>query len=811
MRQVTIKSITLEGFGSYVEPFTFNVNRKGINILRATNGRGKSTIFNAMVWSMYGISIKEVNKDKIVSYKHKRPKNFKGTRVMLDVSVDGADFTVARHIKYKGRTNEITGGDSLMVFQNGDLISAGKSIEAVQEQINDIIGLDGRLFVNSVMFAQRAKKFINTSNSEKRDVLEQVFDLEWISWAADFARKEVTRLDKEIAALRAEHSALQLPYNSRLAAYTANTTNLVDNKERINQSLLLNGNNVTLWRQQLTEKQQLLLTNNAEDINNKVLLCTASVKEDTDALKLKSTQLQELQQQEAVRKATLEGLEEQRKANVYTLNALTTNRTVKQTSLSLLQVGKQTQIDSLQGEIDVITGNISTCTTTIETIEKSMEECSHSKDIVEAELKKAKDKEAQIKLSISSLNSEIARISTDLDNLGCACTRCGHTPTEEEKEPTRILLQASLEQENKKLEATRLEKTIVDTDVYLWEVRSKVHESNEAKLKGIQDRSNEKLRLEAALATTQATLQQLTSGAQETQLQADISALALQITGAETISTQLANDIEANKATSKSATIESLSEDIRVAEGALQAKSMQLEECTKTQLVLASAVSEVTMLENAIKGSVAEAAKLQEELTTLTASEEKLVTEYNELMVMFNSMSTLSQRITDITEEQDRYKWWQSVGFGTSGIKSLVFSVMLSKLNEAMQVYSQQLGVSARFVVDLDKARRDIEVEVLQDGYVVGYGGLSGGEQQRVDIVSMFGMHDLVSSSDVSVNVLCLDEVTENLDVQGVEEVFNLIKFKQQTTPSVWVITHNPELSITNANIVDLSYEIANA
>lgn len=811
MKQVTIKQITMEGFGSYVEPFTFNLNRKGINILRATNGRGKSTIFNAMVWSLYGISIKDVNKDKIVTYKHKRPKNFKGTQVTIDLSVDGVDYQIARHIKYKGQANGITGGDTLMIFQDGDLISAGKSLDDVQEQVNEIIGLDGRLFVNSVMFAQRAKKFINTSNTEKREVLEQVFDLEWISSASDFAKKEVDRIGKEISALEESNLSIQIPYNSRLAAYTANSSHLTANQERVALSLQTNESNRKLWMEQVTAKKELLAFNNSADIEKQISDLDTEISVLTTNLGVKESQLAELNAEETRLKSRLLVIDYRLPGTYASHASNVTSIAHKQEELFRLQEGKQEEINSVKARIDEIKTDVEVLTTSVEQLKATLVECPYPEQEVLAKMDAINKEILFISHDTNFFRNIIEGLEHDLLHLTDPCSKCNHTPTQDEIEPKRVSIEKTLEEHKEKAANVSLKDKALRDELGTWAIHANTHKANAEVRLQIQAKESEISASNALKYQAEAALSSLTSGAKEVQLQTEIASLEQQ-------NVLLSESMEADnkelasiKALSKASDILVLEGEVKVAKEGIQAKNADLSALKQTQLSLASALSEVAMLDAAIKGAETEWANLKAEEAKHNDTAKALVLEYDDLMVMFGQMSRFRQQIQAKVEERDRYKWWQSTGFGTSGIKSLVFSVMLSKLNEAMQIYSQQLGVSARFVVDLEKARRDIDVEVLQDGHVVGYGGLSGGEQQRVDIVSMFGMHDLVSSSDVSVNVLCLDEVTENLDVQGVEEVFNLIKFKQQTTPAVWVITHNPELSITNANIVELDYEIQNA
>jgi DNA repair exonuclease SbcCD ATPase subunit len=116
---------------------------------------------------------------------------------------------------------------------------------------------------------------------------------------------------------------------------------------------------------------------------------------------------------------------------------------------------------------------------------------------------------------------------------------------------------------------------------------------------------------------------------------------------------------------------------------------------------------------------------------------------------------------------------------------------MLEQLNANIVKYSSRLGLSINFTVDVSgKTKRFETVCKMQDGTIRKYSSLSGGEKTRVDISIAFGMFDLLKSSKVSFNVLFLDEVFENLDLEGVEEAFEIIRVLAEDS-AVYLVTFN--------------------
>lgn len=75
------------------------------------------------------------------------------------------------------------------------------------------------------------------------------------------------------------------------------------------------------------------------------------------------------------------------------------------------------------------------------------------------------------------------------------------------------------------------------------------------------------------------------------------------------------------------------------------------------------------------------------------------------------------------------------------------------------------------------------------------YECLSGGEKQKVDLIVQFSLRDMLCKYlNFSSNILVLDEITDNLDNVGCQNVFNLISKKLKDVESVYIISHHIDL-----------------
>ena len=95
----------------------------------------------------------------------------------------------------------------------------------------------------------------------------------------------------------------------------------------------------------------------------------------------------------------------------------------------------------------------------------------------------------------------------------------------------------------------------------------------------------------------------------------------------------------------------------------------------------------------------------------------------------------------------------------------------------------------------------------------IGYNGkqyenLSGGEKQKIDLIVQFAIRDmLMTLLNFSCNLLVLDEVFDNLDKQGCDNLITLILNELKDVNSVYIITHHSDISIPYDNIITIVKE----
>lgn len=77
---LTFLNLEAEGFCS-IESLHLQLNPTCTILIKAPNGKGKSTILSSLVWAIYGKNLKGVS--EVNTWKQVRPKDYKGTRVQV--------------------------------------------------------------------------------------------------------------------------------------------------------------------------------------------------------------------------------------------------------------------------------------------------------------------------------------------------------------------------------------------------------------------------------------------------------------------------------------------------------------------------------------------------------------------------------------------------------------------------------------------------------------------------------------------------------------------------------------------------------
>jgi DNA repair exonuclease SbcCD ATPase subunit len=212
MRFITFKNIEARNFLSFGDvPVNIDL-RPGVNAITGTNfdkedsknGVGKSTIGDALFYSLYGTTLREVGKDFISNSITK-----KRCEVSLTFDVTSNNSTDTFKIVRKLNPTKC------YLFKNGEDVTRS-TLAKTNNFIQDLIRTPSTVFQNSViMSANNALPFMALSKTDKRKFIESVLGLEVFTAMVLKARDDysIIKKDYDVAYSKLETIEKELEFN----------------------------------------------------------------------------------------------------------------------------------------------------------------------------------------------------------------------------------------------------------------------------------------------------------------------------------------------------------------------------------------------------------------------------------------------------------------------------------------------------------------------------------------------------------------------------------------------------------------------
>lgn len=181
-------SLEIQGLTSFREPQEVDLSEFDLFVITGPTGAGKSSILDAMTFALFGkvarVSSHELR--DLISH------GSADMRVRLDFEVDGAHYRVGRRM---GRTRHDVSLERIVDGTSTSELDRG-GVQAVNERLEEIVGLDFSAFTKAVLLPQGAfHEFLKGDKAERRRILTRLLDLNRYERAGQAARREATRLD----------------------------------------------------------------------------------------------------------------------------------------------------------------------------------------------------------------------------------------------------------------------------------------------------------------------------------------------------------------------------------------------------------------------------------------------------------------------------------------------------------------------------------------------------------------------------------------------------------------------------------------
>lgn len=191
------KCIRWKNFLSTGNVYTeIDFTRNKTTLIIGENGAGKSTILDALSFSLYGKPFRKINKPQLVN-----TINGKGLQVELEFSIGKRQYKVIRGLK----------PNLFEIYQDGKLINQDSEAKEYQEMFEkSILKLNHKSFCQIVVLGSSSfVPFMQLPSAHRREVIEDLLDIQIFSIMNSLLKEKVAKNKSDLS---------EVDYNIRLTA-----------------------------------------------------------------------------------------------------------------------------------------------------------------------------------------------------------------------------------------------------------------------------------------------------------------------------------------------------------------------------------------------------------------------------------------------------------------------------------------------------------------------------------------------------------------------------------------------------------------
>ena len=201
------KKLVISAFGSYAGENTVDFEKlgeHGLYLITGDTGAGKTTIFDAITFALYGEASGTVREAGMFRSKYAKAET--ETFVELTFTYQGKDYTVRRNQEYECPKKRGTGfttkkAEAELIYPDGRQPIA--KMGAVTRAVTELMGLDYKQFTQIAMIAQGDfQKLLIAGTSDRGEIFRQIFHTEIYQALQGRLRDEERRRKKDYDELR---------------------------------------------------------------------------------------------------------------------------------------------------------------------------------------------------------------------------------------------------------------------------------------------------------------------------------------------------------------------------------------------------------------------------------------------------------------------------------------------------------------------------------------------------------------------------------------------------------------------------------
>ena len=217
---ITIKSLTVKNFmsvGNQTQAVDFEKEQltlvlgenldMGGDDSGSRNGTGKTTIINALSYSLFGQALTNIKRDNLINNI-----NQKNMLVTVVFEKDSLEYRIER-----GRKPNILKFYINNLEQETDLDESQGDSRKTQESIQNLLGMTHMMFKHILALNTYTEPFLSMKANDQREVIEQLLGITMLSEKADLLKEQVKLTKDQITQENANIEATKAS-NDRIKA-----------------------------------------------------------------------------------------------------------------------------------------------------------------------------------------------------------------------------------------------------------------------------------------------------------------------------------------------------------------------------------------------------------------------------------------------------------------------------------------------------------------------------------------------------------------------------------------------------------------
>lgn len=182
---MTLSNIRFENYKKY-QNFSLAFE-DGLTGIIGRNGSGKSTIFDGIIFALYG----EVRGQKD-NLKYAKAGEKDNVSVTLEFEIDGKTYKVVRELRGKSQVAK-----AFLYHDNDALLSEG--VKEVTKSVSNLVGMSRDAFMHTVFASQKELTALSgLNNEERKKIIRKLLGLEKIDKIEKAIREKLTDLNRDI-------------------------------------------------------------------------------------------------------------------------------------------------------------------------------------------------------------------------------------------------------------------------------------------------------------------------------------------------------------------------------------------------------------------------------------------------------------------------------------------------------------------------------------------------------------------------------------------------------------------------------------